>query len=73
MLLTDYVCDVYRRDAALCRSLYPVLVAQAEGAAAAQLGPYTILPSKILYGVWRTKGGSAGGRILRDGREIVLQ
>jgi len=34
---------------------------------------YTILPSPILYGVWQTKGGSVGGRMLRNGRAIVLQ
>ena len=36
-------------------------------------GLYTILPSPILYGVRHTKGGSARGRILRNGRAIVLQ
>jgi len=34
---------------------------------------YTILPSPILYGVWHKQGGSVGGRILRNGRAIVLQ
>ena len=39
-----------------------------------RLDLYTILPSPILYGVWHTKGGgSVGGRILRNGRAIVLQ
>ena len=33
----------------------------------------TIFPSPILYGVWYTKEGSVGGRILRNGRSIVLQ
>ena len=27
----------------------------------------------ILYGVWYTKEGSVGGRILRNGRAIVMQ
>jgi len=31
------------------------------------------LPSPILYGVWHKKGGSVGGRILRNGHAIVLQ
>jgi len=34
---------------------------------------FTILPSPILYGVWHTKARSVGGRILRNGRAIVLQ
>ena len=34
---------------------------------------YTRLPSPILYGVWHKKGGSVGGRILRNARAIVLQ
>jgi len=38
-----------------------------------QLGLYTISPPPILYGVWHTKGGSVGGRILHNGRAIVLQ
>ena len=37
------------------------------------LGLYTILPPRILYGVWHTTGGSVGGRILRNGRAIALQ
>jgi len=37
------------------------------------IGLYTILPPSILYGVWHTKGGSVSGRILRNGRAIVLQ
>jgi len=37
------------------------------------LGLYTILSSPIVYGVWDTKGGSVGGRILRNGRAIVIQ
>jgi len=37
------------------------------------IGLYTILPSPILYGVWHKKGRSVGGRILRNGRAIVLQ
>jgi len=36
-------------------------------------GLYTILPSPIVYGIWHTKGGSVGGRILRNRRAIVLQ
>jgi len=36
------------------------------------IGLYTTLPSVILYGVWHTKGESVGGRILRNGRAIVL-
>ena len=36
-------------------------------------GLYTILSLPILYGVWHTKGGSVAGRILRNGRAIVLQ
>jgi len=39
----------------------------------AGVGLYTILPSPILYGVWHTKVGSVGGRILRNGHAIVLQ
>jgi len=42
-----------------------------------QVSLYTMLPSPILYGVWHTKGGSVGGRILRGGvnpvNPIVLQ
>jgi len=30
-------------------------------------GLYMILPSPILYGVWHKKGGSVGGRVLRNG------
>jgi len=41
--------------------------------ARAQVGLYTILPSPILYGVWHKKAGAVGGRILRNGRAIVLQ
>jgi len=37
------------------------------------VGLHTILSSPILYGVWHTKGGSVAGRILRNGRAIVLQ
>ena len=37
------------------------------------IGLLTILPSLILYGVWHTKEGSVGGRILRNGRAIVMQ
>jgi len=38
------------------------------------LGFYTILPPPILCGVLHTRGGgSGGGRILRNGRAIVLQ
>ena len=37
-----------------------------------ELGVYTILPSSILYGVWHRHGGSVAGRILRNGRAIVL-
>ena len=37
------------------------------------VGLYTILPSPIVYGVWHKRGGSVAGRILRDGRAIVLQ
>jgi len=36
-------------------------------------GLYTILPSSILYGVWHKHGGSVAGRILRNGRALVLQ
>jgi len=36
-------------------------------------GLYTILRCTILYGVWHTKDGSAGGRRLRNGRAIHLQ
>ena len=28
--------------------------------------------SNVLCGAWHTKGGSVGGRILRNGRAIVL-
>jgi len=38
-----------------------------------RLGLYTVLPSPILYGVWHTQGASVAGRILRNGRAIVLQ
>ena len=38
-----------------------------------QLGLYTILPSPILYGSRHTNGGSVRGRILPNGRAIVLQ
>jgi len=31
------------------------------GESAPKLGPYTILPSPILYGVWDPKGGRWGG------------
>jgi len=41
--------------------------------AAVRLGLYTILPSPIVYGAWHTKEGSVGGRILRNGRALVLQ
>jgi len=37
-----------------------------------RFGLYTILPSPILYGVWHSKEGSVGGRVLRNGRAIVL-
>ena len=37
------------------------------------LGLHTILPVPILYGVWHETGGSVGGRILRNGRAMVLQ
>ena len=40
--------------------------------APAQFGRYTILPSSILYGVWHTKGGSGGRRILRNSRARVF-
>jgi len=39
----------------------------------ARVGIHTILPLPILYGAWHTKGGSVGGRILRNGRATVLQ
>jgi len=38
----------------------------------AQVSLCTILPSPILYGVWHEKEGSMGGRILRNGRAIVM-
>jgi len=38
-----------------------------------QLGLYTILQSLILYGVWHTPGVRCGGRILSNGRAMVLQ
>jgi len=37
-----------------------------------QFGVYMILPLPILYGVWHTQGVVVGGRILRNGRAIVL-
>jgi len=37
------------------------------------LGLYTILPLPILYGVWHKREKSVGGRILRNGRAIVLK
>jgi len=36
-------------------------------------GLHTPLSLSIVYGVWHTQGGSGGGRILRNGRAIVLQ
>jgi len=39
----------------------------------ALLGLYTTLPLPILHRVWHKKGGPWWGRILRDGRAIVLQ
>jgi len=38
-----------------------------------RLGLYTILPLRILYGAWHTKGGSGVRRILRNRRTTVLQ
>jgi len=38
-----------------------------------RLDLYILLPSPILYGVWHEQGGSVAGRILRNGRPIVLQ
>ena len=38
-----------------------------------QFSLYTILPSPILYGVWHKHGGPVGGRILRNGRALVMQ
>ena len=40
---------------------------------AAELGLYTIFQLLVLYGVWHTKGGSGGRRILRNSRAMVLQ
>jgi len=37
------------------------------------IGLHTILPLPILYGVWHTKGGAGGRRVLRHGRTTVLQ
>jgi len=34
---------------------------------------YTILPCRILYGVWHTNGGSEGGQILRNSIARVMQ
>ena len=36
------------------------------------VGLYTILSSPVLYGVCHTNGASVAGRILRNGRAIVL-
>ena len=36
-------------------------------------GLYTVLPSPILYSVWHTAWFGGGGRMLRNGRAIVLQ
>jgi len=36
-------------------------------------GVYTVLPLPILYGVWHTKGGSGGGRTLRNRCARALQ
>jgi len=37
-----------------------------------QLGVNTILLLRILYGGWHTKEGSVRGRVLRNGRAIVI-
>ena len=37
------------------------------------VGLYTIFPSPIVYGVWYKNRVLVGGRILRNGRPIVLQ
>jgi len=48
-----------------------------QGVGGAWVDLHTILPSPIaiVYGVWLTRGagGLVGGRILRNGRAIVLQ
>jgi len=36
-----------------------------------KIGLYTISPVPISCGVWHKKGGSVGGRILRNGRAIA--
>ena len=38
-----------------------------------RVGLYTILSLPILYGIWHIKEGSVGGRMLRNGRAIVMQ
>jgi len=38
-----------------------------------ELSLYSILPIPLVYGVWHTKGGLGGGRILRNRQAIVLQ
>ena len=57
------------RDEALCNEVEARRAAEA----ALEVGLYTILPPPIVYGVWHEKGGSVGGRILRDGHAIVLR
>ena len=52
----------------MCLSIYMYMKIPA-----CYVGLYTILPSPIVYGVWQTKKGSVGGRVLRNGRAMVLQ
>ena len=66
-------CSRCKSQAAPLPCQNPDSAAAARDRGLALLGLYTILPSPIWYGVWNEKGGSVGGRILRNGRAIVLQ
>ena len=55
-----------QRVASLDDFVFSTDVSIAETISESQVGLYTILPSSILYGVWHTKGGEVGGRMLRN-------
>jgi len=63
----------------VCMYIYIVLErAQAEGKVTVLdgtggIGLHTILPLPILYSVWHKRESSVRGRILRNGRALVLQ
>jgi len=73
------VCGVYVCVSCVCVCVDPIdslrVHFQRGGLLARRLlfGLYTILSSPILYGSRHTKGGSVRGRILPNGRVIVLQ